>query len=127
MYKPALVAGVFCAALAVMFGAFGAHKLKEILDAGDLVIFEKGVTYQFYHSFALLITGMLHRSYQFRQLKIATILFILGIALFSGSLYLLVFLKSTGGSLGPVGIVTPIGGLCFIAGWIMLLAGILKK
>jgi uncharacterized membrane protein YgdD (TMEM256/DUF423 family) len=118
---------VICAALAVIFGAFGAHKLKAILDASDLAIFEKGVTYQFYHSFALLATGILHRSFQYKQLRIATLLFVLGIGLFSGSLYVLVFLKATGGSLGAAGIVTPIGGLCFIAAWIMMLAGILKK
>lgn len=127
MYKPALVTGVICAALAVILGAFGAHSLKTMIEASDLLIFEKGVTYQFYHSFALIATGILHRSYQFKSLRIATLLFVLGVVLFSGSLYLLVFLKATGGSLGPAGILTPIGGLCFIAAWVMVLVGVLKK
>jgi uncharacterized membrane protein YgdD (TMEM256/DUF423 family) len=127
MFKPALVTGVVFAALAVILGAFGAHTLKDKFDAPTMAIFEKGVTYQFYHSFALLAVGMLHRSYQFPQLRIATVLFAFGILLFSGSLYVLSFLKSTGGSIGPAGVVTPIGGLCFIGGWIMLLTGILKK
>jgi len=127
MYKPALVTGVISAGLAVILGAFGAHKLKEMFDAPTMSIFEKGVTYQFYHSFALIAAGMLHRSYPYQQLRIATVLFALGILLFSGSLYVLSFLKSTGGSIGPAGVITPIGGLCFIGGWMSLLMGILKK
>ncbi len=127
MYKPALVMGVIFAGLAVVLGAFGAHKLKEILDGPTLAIFEKGVTYQFYHAFALLAVGIIHRSYGFPQLRIAAVLFAIGILLFSGSLYLLSFLKAGGGQLGPVGIITPVGGLCFIAGWLLLLLGILKK
>lgn len=127
MYKPALVSGVAFAGLAVILGAFGAHKLKDIFDAPTMSIFEKGVTYQFYHSFALLAVGILHRSYGFPQLRAASLLFALGIVMFSGSLYLLSYLKATGGKIGPAGIVTPVGGLCFIAGWILLLIGILKK
>ena len=127
MYRPALITGVICAALAVILGAFGAHKLKEILEPANVATFETGVTYQFYHSFALLAAGMLHRSYSFRQIRIATLLFVFGIALFSGSLYLLVYMKAIGASLGPIGILTPIGGLCFIVGWILLLLGILRK
>jgi uncharacterized membrane protein YgdD (TMEM256/DUF423 family) len=127
MYKPALTTGIIAAALAVVLGAFGAHKLKEILDAAQLVTYEKGVTYQMYHSFALLATGIMYSAFPSKALRIATLLFLLGIVMFSGSLYLLVALQHAGSSIGPAGIITPIGGLCFISGWLALLAGILKK
>jgi len=127
MYKPALVAGALFAALAVIFGAFGAHALKAILPPDQLLVFETGVRYQFYHSFALLITGILYASFPFKPIRLAYSFFITGIVLFSGSLYAMTLLSTSGTSLGPIGIVTPIGGLFFIAGWIMLFLGIIKK
>ena len=127
MYKPAIVTGIVTAALAVILGAFGAHGLKAQVGLDQLGIFEKGVTYQFYHSFALLAAGILHLSFPNRAIRVATPLFTSGILLFSGSLYLMVALGIAGRSIGSAGIITPIGGLCFIAGWIALLAGILKK
>ena len=127
MYRPAMIAGTLYAALAVIFGAFAAHGLKQILPADQIQIFETGVRYQFYHSFALLITGIAFASYPFKVLKQATTLFIIGILLFSGSLYVMTLLSTQNVSLGPVGIITPIGGLCFIIGWLLLLVGILKK
>ncbi len=90
MYKPALLSGAVFAALAVVLGAFGAHALKETLTPQQLSVYEKGVTYQFYHSFALLATGMLFSAYPFDSVKWASWLFMAGIVLFSGSLYLLV-------------------------------------
>src|SRR5215216_6951128 len=112
MYKPALTTGIIAAALAVVLGAFGAHKLKEMLDAAQLVTYEKGVTYQMYHSFALLATGIMYSAFPSKALRIATVLFILGILMFSGSLYLIVGLQHAGGTIGPAGVITPIGGLC---------------
>lgn len=126
MYKPALVTGIIAAASAVIFGAFGAHGLKSIVPAEQVSIFEKGVTYQFYHSFALIITSMLHTAYPNKTIRIASLLFIIGILLFSGSLYLMTGLNAAGNSIGAAGIITPVGGLSFIVGWITLLAGILK-
>jgi len=127
MYKPALIAGALFAGLAVIFGAFGAHALKAILPADQLAVFETGVHYQFYHSFALLITGIVFGSFPFKHIKLASSFFITGIILFSGSLYTMTLLSTSGTSLGPIGIVTPIGGLFFIAGWILLFSGIIKK
>ncbi len=127
MYKPALVAGCIFAGLAVALGAFGAHALKAALTQQQLSIYEKGVTYQFYHSLALLAVGILFSSFPLPGMRWAAWLFMAGIILFSGSLYLLVGLQSKGLSIGPAGIITPIGGLCFIAGWLMLLLSILKK
>lgn len=128
MYKPAIITGAFFAALAVILGAFGAHALKQVLTPDQLITFETGVRYQFYHSFALLATGLIYMSFAHRQLRIATIFFNIGILMFSGSIYALVFLKMKGAvGLGGVGIITPIGGLFFIAGWIMVLLAALKK
>lgn len=128
MYRKALVAGSVFAALAVILGAFGAHALKQVLLPEQLQVFETGVKYQFYHSFALLTTGVIYASFPFRQVKLASTFFIIGILLFSGSLYALTLLKMNGQvGLGGVGIITPIGGLFFIAGWLLLSIGILKK
>jgi len=124
MYRQALVSGALLAALAVILGAFGAHALKAMVTPEKLLVFETGVRYHFYHSLALLATGIIYSHFPAKQLRIATGLFITGIALFSGSLYGMVFVSISGGSLGPLGIITPIGGLFFIAAWIMLALGI---
>ena len=128
MYKPAITAGALFAALAVILGAFGAHALKEVLQPDQLQTFETAVKYQFYHSFALLATGIIFSSFPFRQIRLASTFFIIGILLFSGSLYALTLLKMNGQvGLGGVGIITPVGGLFFIAGWLMLLWGVARK
>ncbi len=127
MYKPALIAGILSGMLAVMIGAFGAHGLKDLVDAKYLPVYEKGVAYQFYHTFALLAVGILYSAFPFKSLQLANTFFILGILCFSGSLYLMALLSIKGISIGPAGIITPIGGLFFIAGWVSLLTGILKK
>ncbi len=128
MYRPALITGIIACGLAVALGAFGAHGLQQrVPDPKYITIWEKGATYQFYHGFALLFAGMLYGSYPFASLRWATLLFGLGILLFSGSLYAITALATNGKSIGAGGIVTPIGGLCFIAGWICMLAGILAK
>lgn len=128
MHKTALTAGILFAGLAVIIGAFGAHGLKPYLTPEEQQVFETGVKYQFYHSFALLITGILFTSFPFKQIKAAATCFIIGILLFSGSLYALTFLKMNGQvGLGGVGILTPIGGLFFIMGWLLLLLAVFKK
>ncbi len=89
--------------------------------------FQTGVTYQFYHVFALLAAGILYAYIPGSQLLWAGRCFIGGILLFSGSLYLLTVLKMTNNvGLRGIGIITPIGGLVFIVGWINLLLGVLK-
>ncbi len=127
MYKPSLNLGAFFAVLAVILGAFGAHALKNILPDDQLKIFETGVRYQFYHSFALIITGILYQFIPVKQFKIAALLFLIGILFFSGSLYAMSILTSKGISIGMAGIITPIGGLFFIAGWCYFLLGINSK
>jgi uncharacterized membrane protein YgdD (TMEM256/DUF423 family) len=104
--------------LAVILGAFGAHALKGRLDEYALGVFHTAVQYHFYHSFALLAVGILALSQpQTALLKSGGWLFLLGILVFSGSLYLL---SITG--VRWLGAVTPLGGLAFIAGWACLAA-----
>ena len=127
MYKPALVAGTVSAALSVILGAFGAHALKARLATDQLQVFETGVRYQFYHSFALLIVGLAFAAFPYKSLQQASACFVVGILLFSGSLYAMSLMSMGSLKLGPLGILTPIGGLFFIAGWILFLLGIIKK
>lgn len=128
MYKPAMIGGALFAAIAVILGAFGAHALKEILEPHELVTFETGVKYQMYHAFALLVTGMIYKNMPAKTFSFAATCFIIGILLFSGSLYLLTFLKANDMvGLGGFGLLTPIGGVFFIAGWIVLCVGLLQK
>ena len=101
------------AMLAVVFGAFGAHGLRNRLDDYAMGVFETAVQYHFYHSLALLAVGLLALSQpQTALLKSSGWLFCIGILVFSGSLYLL-------GITGVrwLGAITPLGGLAFIAGW----------
>lgn len=126
MYKQAMTAGSFLAGLAVILGAFGAHALKARLTLEQLAIFETGVRYHFYHSFALLITGLAFIAYPHKNLKMASNFFTIGIGLFSGSLYAMTVANLNGSGIGPAGILTPIGGVFFILGWVFLLSGILK-
>ena len=128
MYKPAMTAGALLAALAVILGAFAAHGLTKVLPPEKIDVFQKGVTYHFYHAFALLIVGIAYSSYPAKQLETAVPLFILGIVCFSGSLYLYPLLEVRNINIPTIArLVTPVGGLLFISGWIMFLLGILKK
>ena len=95
-------------ALAVMAGAFAAHGLKARLSADALSVFETGARYHMYHALAMALAALVSQ-------KRAATLFLAGICLFSGSLYLLALTD-----LGLLGAITPIGGLCFIAGWGLL-------
>lgn len=102
--------------LSVALGAFGAHALKRHLSADMLVVFETGVRYQAYHSLALFAVAWLASRAPSRAAGAAGLCFAVGIALFSGSLYAL---SLTG--MRRLGMITPLGGLLFIAGWTILL------
>jgi len=128
MSKTFLLTAAILGALSVVLGAFAAHGLKKIVPADSITTFETGVRYQFYHTFALLAVGMLLEKFQGQSLVWAGYSFIAGIILFSGSLYVLTILKSTENvGLSRIGIITPIGGLFFVAGWILLFVGLLKR
>ena len=120
MNKRIILTASFFGFVAVLLGAFGAHALKELVDAPSLEIWQKGVDYQFYHTFALLYLSTFAR-YRNKLINIAYICFTFGIILFSGSLYLLatrsVLHLDFVNLIGPL---TPIGGLLFVLGWIML-------
>jgi uncharacterized membrane protein YgdD (TMEM256/DUF423 family) len=119
MHRTYIKIATLIGALSVIMGAFGAHKLKEMLAPEVLSSFQTGVTYQFYHCFALLAVGILYKRYQNQWMEWAGRLFILGIILFSGSLYLLTALEATKEiGLEGFGVLTPLGGLLLVAGWI---------
>lgn len=112
--------GVVLAGLAVAIGAFGAHALRPLLEQhARTETFELAVRYQFYHSFAILFSGVLMYHFPSRHIGRAVVCFALGIVIFSGSLYIL----SLSG-LRILGAITPFGGVLFIAGWLLLLLGI---
>lgn len=128
MYKRHLKIGAILGVLAVILGAFGAHALKQMVSTNAVNTFETGVRYQFYHVYALFLTGILFKEFPSKWLKMSGNLFILGTILFSGSLYILTFYQAI---VKPVpvfiGIITPFGGLAYILGWVFLLIGIMKK
>ena len=123
-----ILTGAAVAALGVVLGAFGAHALKVRLDAEQLQVFETGVRYQNYHAIALMLLGILYEKFKTKSTLYAGYFFMAGILFFSGSLYLLAARTLLGIEawkfLGPV---TPLGGLCFIAGWISLIYSVLKN
>ncbi|MBC7826659.1 MAG: DUF423 domain-containing protein [Chitinophagaceae bacterium] len=128
MHKGFLITGSIVGALSVILGAFGAHALKKIVPPESINTFETGVRYQFYHTFALLAVAILFEKFPGKWLASAGWLFIFGIILFSGSLYILTALKASGTvGLKGVGMITPIGGLLFVAGWLCLMAGIVSS
>jgi uncharacterized membrane protein YgdD (TMEM256/DUF423 family) len=107
-----LVAGGALVALATIFGAFGAHALQTRLTPDRLSIYETAVRYQFYHSLGLLAIGLLARVTNAAMLRWSALLVVVGILLFSGSIYALSF-----GAPRLLGVVTPIGGVALLAGW----------
>ena len=122
MQKLFLTLGSIAMALAVALGAFGAHGLKSKLTQEMLDIFETGVQYHIYHAVGLLIIGILANYIpESSMLKWSGWLMLSGILIFSGSLYVL----SISG-LRWLGAITPIGGLCFIASWILLATAVWK-
>ncbi|EIK54924.1 hypothetical protein YO5_19212 [Stutzerimonas stutzeri TS44] len=119
MPRPFVLLAVLFGFTGVALGAFAAHGLKASLSAEYLAIFHTGVQYQLIHALALLGVALLGLHAPGRLLSAAGALFGVGIVLFSGSLYLLTL---TG--IGKLGIVTPLGGSAFLAGWLCLgLAG----
>jgi uncharacterized membrane protein YgdD (TMEM256/DUF423 family) len=128
MHKTYLSTAALLGAAAVVLGAFAAHGLKKIVDADSVASFQTGVQYQMYHALALLVTAILFERFSNKWIRWAGAGFIIGIILFSGSLYLLTALKAAGQPpLKAVGIITPFGGIAFIIGWLFLFLGIIKK
>ena len=101
--------------LSVALGAFGAHALKEKIAPEMLTVFETGVRYQFYHTFALFVVGWAVQKYPAANFLPAGWCFVAGILLFSGSLYALALTSTRW-----LGAVTPFGGLALLTGWFWL-------
>ena len=121
--KITLLAGAILGALGVALGAFGAHALKNVLaQNGRLETYELAVRYQFYHALALLLVGILMEKFTQPGMQWSSSLILSGVFLFSGSLYLFALTNSKGFAM-----VTPIGGLFLLSGWIMLAYSIATK
>lgn len=110
--------GALFAFLGVAAGAFGAHSLKATLSVEMLAVFETAVRYQMYHAFALFVVGWAGTRSQRASVRLAGWMFVLGIVLFSGSLYVLTF-----SGVRWLGALTPLGGVAFLAGWALLAWG----
>lgn len=123
MQKLFLIIGSIFGVLSVVIGAFGAHALKNLLESSARTeTFETAVKYQFYHALALILLGVLLFNLKHQLFNYAGYSFVIGTIIFSGSLYIL---SLTG--IAKFGMITPIGGLFMIAGWIFLLVGVLKS
>ena len=109
-------------ALAVALGAFGAHGLKSQLSTEMLQTWKTGVDYHFYHALGLLLIGILAVSFPSELVKWSAILLTAGIVLFSGSLYALAI-----SGIKWLGAITPVGGMSFITGWVLLFLAVWKK
>ena len=117
-----IIIGAINAFLAVALGAFGAHGLADKLEPKYLDIWKTGVTYQMFHATGLFIIGLLLGKVPASSLfSWSGWLMLAGIILFSGSLYLLSLTK-----VGVLGAITPIGGVCFLAAWILIIVGAVK-
>lgn len=111
--KRILIVGAILAGVAVGLGAFGAHALKQLLQQnGRVDTFELAIRYHFYHAFQLLVLGALHPTYSSRFWRASAWMSVVGILLFSGSLYVMSIFNTT-----RVALITPLGGVCFIAAW----------
>ncbi|HEY8509215.1 MAG TPA: DUF423 domain-containing protein [Steroidobacteraceae bacterium] len=116
-----VIAGILIA-LATMFGAFGAHALKGRLTPDQLAVYETAVRYHFYHALGLLGIGAASQTLNAPMLGWAAALILVGIVLFSGSLYAITF-----GAPRGLGIITPIGGVAMIVGWIVFAVAVFLR
>jgi len=119
MTKWVLIAGGVFSGIAVLIGAFGAHSLKAVLDAKPLSWIETGVRYQSTHALALIACGLLPAS---NGIDRTAVLFCAGIVMFSGSLYAMAL-----SGIAMLGIVTPVGGVLLIVGWISFCWSVLNQ
>ena len=126
MDKKILSTAGFFGMTAIILGAFGAHALKKVLTMDQLATFETGVKYQIYHALFLLFLG-LNTQLSDKIKKTILTLTILGVTLFSGSIYLLATDSLNNFDFKVIGFVTPIGGLLLIIAWGSLMLHFLKK
>lgn len=113
--KSVIILGASLLALGVLIGAFGAHGLEKIVETARLQTFETGVRYHFYHAFGILMTGLIALIRPSFNAKTPTLFFFVGILLFSFNCYLYVLTE-----IKAMAMIVPIGGFCFVFGWIFL-------
>lgn len=126
MTKKLIVLGCIFGLLSVVLGAFASHGLKPHIDADSLESFRTGVRYQMYHGLFLILSGLI----PWLDERSRSVLFysvLIGVILFSGSIYLLSTQDLSGIDLSPIGFVTPIGGLILIFSWIYLIYKVLRN
>lgn len=122
MFPKYFVIGAINAALAIALGAFGAHGLEEALDEHYLEIFETGVRYHMYSALSLMIISLLAKQIGESKLVLAGgRLIFTGTVIFSGSLYILAL-----SGFSKLGMITPIGGVCMLAGWVCIIRSAVK-
>jgi uncharacterized membrane protein YgdD (TMEM256/DUF423 family) len=122
MSKTILMTASILLAFAVVIGAFGAHGLKPHLSEAMLQTWKTGVEYHFYHALGLLLIGVLSVSMPTNLLNWSALFLFAGIVLFSGSLYILAI-----SGIKWIGAITPLGGICFIAGWLLFFMSVLRN
>ena len=109
-------------------GAFGAHGLKQWVTPESIAVFQTGVQYQMYHALALVLVGLLGGRIAGKWIRVTGYFFLLGVFFFSGSLYTITAFHAADRSVPViVGILTPLGGTFFIAGWLSLFLGTLAR
>ena len=121
MTKTLLLSGLFFCGFSVLMGAFGAHALKNKLSEYSMSIYDKAVFYQIFHAIGILVVSILGQLFNTQDFNTSGWFFAIGIVLFSGSLFIL---SITG--IKWLGAITPIGGVMFILGWVLLFFKVLK-
>lgn len=128
MNKKMVATGSFFAALSVMLGAFAAHALDTKLSERMMKTFETAARYQMYHAIAIIICGIIFNENNKVIYKISFTLFLIGIILFCSALYTLSICSIYyGTSFNWFGAIAPLGGICFVLGWIALAKAVLNK
>jgi uncharacterized membrane protein YgdD (TMEM256/DUF423 family) len=126
MTKQFLVTGSILAALSVALGALAAHWLKANISPANVLNFDTAARYQMYHALAILLLAALPAKFHIDLLRYSYYSFLTGVIFFSGSIYLLATREITGLQISWIGPVTPIGGLLFISGWVLLIFATIK-
>ena len=119
--KSYIAIGAILSAIGILFGAFGSHSLKSKLNPEQLIVFDIATRYLMYHAMGIFGIGILAYNVRESVVKIPVIIMLIGVLLFSGSLYL-ISLKG----FSKLGIITPIGGTAFIISWVLLAVNIYK-
>ena len=126
MNEKIVVTGAVLILIGIILGAFGAHSLKKVVDSSQVLSFETGVRYQIYHGFALIILGV-NADRLLINSKWVIRFILLGVAVFSLSIYLMVMQGPMGLSLKFLGPITPIGGLLIVLGWGLFIKNLLLQ